>query len=223
MRLWISSLFGLPFSGSFRCLLLFPAFRPQSLDSAAVMEQLPPPLVIVFELRVRALSLRRLIGAVAGSILGIFGAFLFSLVLRNSLPAGPMHSLLQIFVLLLMCLRRPGHRNKQGRTAQPLGAWRPLQRRAQRGKRNLKVLDTSAIIDGRIADMADTGFLDGTLVVPEFVLRELQMVADSQDGFETSARTPRPRRAATDAGQFAAHRPDRRGRLSATSAKSISN
>ena len=38
------------------------------------------------------------------------------------------------------------------------------------------------IIDGRIADIAEAGFIDGTLVVPEFVLRELQMVADSTDG-----------------------------------------
>jgi len=49
------------------------------------------------------------------------------------------------------------------------------------GTGGLKLLDTSAIIDGRIADMADTGFLDGTLVIPEFVLHELQMVADSSD------------------------------------------
>jgi hypothetical protein len=45
--------------------------------------------VIVFELRVRALSLRRLIGAVAGSVLGIFGAALFCLVLRSAPLAGP--------------------------------------------------------------------------------------------------------------------------------------
>jgi len=49
------------------------------------------------------------------------------------------------------------------------------------GKRNIKVIDTSAIIDGRIADISETGFLEGVLVVPEFVLRELQMVADSSD------------------------------------------
>ena len=48
-------------------------------------------------------------------------------------------------------------------------------------KRNTKVIDTSAIIDGRIADIAETGFLEGTLIIPEFVLRELQMVADSSD------------------------------------------
>ena len=47
-----------------------------------------------------------------------------------------------------------------------------------------KVLDTSVIIDGRIADICETGFLDGTLVVPQFVLRELQQVADSSDSLK---------------------------------------
>src|SRR5205823_11715000 len=48
-------------------------------------------------------------------------------------------------------------------------------------KRDYKILDTSVIIDGRIADVAETGFLGGTLVIPQFVLRELQQVADSPD------------------------------------------
>ena len=43
------------------------------------------------------------------------------------------------------------------------------------------MLDTSVIIDGRIADIAEAGFIDGMIVVPEFVLRELQVVADSTD------------------------------------------
>ena len=44
------------------------------------------------------------------------------------------------------------------------------------------LLDTSVIIDGRVADIAQSGFLRGTLVVPKFVLNELQYVADSADG-----------------------------------------
>ena len=44
-----------------------------------------------------------------------------------------------------------------------------------------KIVDTSVIIDGRIADICDSGFLDGTLMVPRFVLRELQNIADSPD------------------------------------------
>ena len=53
-----------------------------------------------------------------------------------------------------------------------------------------KVLDTSVIIDGRVADICKTGFLEGTLVVPHFVLRELQQIADSAD----SAKRNRGRR-----------------------------
>lgn len=44
-----------------------------------------------------------------------------------------------------------------------------------------KILDTSVIIDGRIADICKTGFVDGVLVIPEFVLEELQHIADSSD------------------------------------------
>src|ERR1035441_2653126 len=53
--------------------------------------------VIVFEFRVRALSLRRLIGAVFGSVLGIFGAALFCMGLRSALQPGSTSSVLQIF------------------------------------------------------------------------------------------------------------------------------
>ncbi|WP_096202178.1 PIN/TRAM domain-containing protein [Bacillus sp. FJAT-45350] len=50
----------------------------------------------------------------------------------------------------------------------------------KQGVRN-KILDTSVIIDGRIADICKTGFLEGTLIIPEFVLEELQHIADSSD------------------------------------------
>jgi uncharacterized protein YacL len=47
--------------------------------------------------------------------------------------------------------------------------------------RSHKILDTSVIIDGRISDICDTAFIDGDLVVPQFILKELQLVADSAD------------------------------------------
>lgn len=50
-----------------------------------------------------------------------------------------------------------------------------------RGGKRLVVLDTSVIVDGRVVDIRDTGFLDGILVVPRFVLDELQTLADSED------------------------------------------
>ena len=49
------------------------------------------------------------------------------------------------------------------------------------GRDLLKILDTSSIIDGRIADLCKTGFLEGVLIIPNFVLNELQKIADSSD------------------------------------------
>jgi uncharacterized protein YacL len=51
-------------------------------------------------------------------------------------------------------------------------------------QKRYRILDTSVIIDGRIADICETGFMDGTLVVPQFVLKELQLVADSSDALK---------------------------------------
>ena len=167
-------------------------FRPFGLNPwiSAVAGAAAACLVIAFERRVRALSLRRLLGAVTGSTLGILGAFLISLVLRNSLPAGPAQSILQIFVLLLMCYIGLVIGTSKGDMLNLSALGDLFNTERTSAKRNLKLLDTSAIIDGRIADMAETGFLDGALVVPEFILRELQMVADSQD----SSRRQRGRR-----------------------------
>jgi uncharacterized protein YacL len=53
-----------------------------------------------------------------------------------------------------------------------------------RPQKRYKILDTSVIIDGRVAEVVETGFLDGTLVVPQFVLKELQSVADSSDALK---------------------------------------
>ncbi len=137
--------------------------------------------VIVFELRVRALTLRRLIGAVVGSVLGIFGAFLFCLVLKTAPLSTTNSAVLQIFVLLLMTYVGLLVGASKGDLLNP-AALGTIFSGEKPTRRTAKVLDTSVIIDGRIADIAEAGFIDGMLVVPEFVLRELQVVADSTDG-----------------------------------------
>jgi uncharacterized protein YacL len=53
--------------------------------------------------------------------------------------------------------------------------------RGEAKQENSKLLDTSVVIDGRVADICETGFLEGTLIIPQFVLRELQQIADSSD------------------------------------------
>ena len=61
------------------------------------------------------------------------------------------------------------------------GAAGSMGRLRRRGQIASKVLDTSVIIDGRIGDLIRTGFLDGDILVPEFVLSELQNIADSSN------------------------------------------
>jgi uncharacterized protein YacL len=139
--------------------------------------------VILFELRLRAVSLRRLIGAAIGSVLGILGAYLFSLVIRNSIPAGSTQSFLQLLVILLMAYVGLVVGANKGDLLN-LSALGGVFGGEKQGKRSCKILDTSVIIDGRIADIAETGFLDGVIVTPQFVLRELQLVADSADSLK---------------------------------------
>lgn len=52
------------------------------------------------------------------------------------------------------------------------------------GQKRGKILDSSAIIDGRILDILDTDFIDGDIIIPRFVLQELQVLADSEDGMK---------------------------------------
>lgn len=55
---------------------------------------------------------------------------------------------------------------------------------AEKSTTHWKILDTSVIIDGRIADICQTKFLEGTIVIPQFVLEELQHIADSSDALK---------------------------------------
>ena len=159
--------------------------RPLGLDPrpAAVVGLLFGLAVVLFEIRLRRVSLKRLIGAVIGSILGIIGAYLFSLVIRNSLQPGPTQSFLQLFLMLLMAYIGLVVGAGKGDLLN-LAALGGIFGGEKQSKKSYKILDTSVIIDGRIADIAETGFLDGVIVLPQFVLRELQLVADSADSMK---------------------------------------
>src|ERR1035437_9469741 len=139
--------------------------------------------VFLFEVRLQRASLRRLIGAAVGSILGILGAYLMGLVLaRTSIPEGS-RSFLDIGLLLVMTYIGlvVGANKGDMLNLQALGGLFGSERSTRRIP---KVLDTSVIIDGRIADICEAHFLDGVLLIPQFVLRELQLVADSADSMK---------------------------------------
>src|SRR5579864_6826695 len=139
--------------------------------------------VILFEWRLRLVSLKRLIGAAIGSILGIIGAYLFALILKSVVTDGPTQRFLELMVMLLMAYVGLIVGANKGDLLN-LNALGGIFGGEKQGKKSYKILDTSVIIDGRIADIAETGFLDGIIVTPQFVLRELQLVADSADSLK---------------------------------------
>ena len=163
------------------CFLIKPFNLPQNLDAGVGL--LIGAAIVVFEWRLRVMSLKRLIGAAIGSVLGIIGAYLFALVIRNSIPASPTQSFLQITVMMIMAYVGLAVGANKGDLLN-LSALGGIFGGEKQGKKSYKILDTSVIIDGRIADIAETGFLDGTIVIPQFVLRELQLVADSADSLK---------------------------------------
>jgi uncharacterized protein YacL len=157
-------------------------FRPFSLSHllGAIAGFIFAFAVILFEVRLRRASLRRLIGAVIGSILGILGAYLTTLVLVHTSMPESTRSFISLAVFLVMAYIGliVGANKGDMLNLQALGGLFGTER----GSRQIyKVLDTSVIIDGRVVDIAEAHFIDGTIIIPQFVLRELQMVADSAD------------------------------------------
>jgi uncharacterized protein YacL len=134
--------------------------------------------IILIEVALRKVKGRILVGGFLGLIGGLLVAKVISSPLSFIFPEGN-----GLFIQLILSLLF-GY----------LGAILGIKRaegfhisdilRAFRGgpqEENIKILDTSVIIDGRIADICETGFLEGTFILPQFILQELQYIADSSD------------------------------------------
>jgi uncharacterized protein YacL len=138
---------------------------------------------VVFEMWLEKTSLKRLIGATVGVTLGILGALMTSHILALTTVDKSMLSFIQVGTFLVMVYMGLILGASKGDLLN-LAALGGLFSGERPVKKSFKVLDTSVIIEGRIADVCETGFLDGVLIIPQFVLRELQMVADSSDSLK---------------------------------------
>lgn len=149
---------------------------------SAVVAALTAAAIVFFEIRIRRASLKTLIGAAVGSILGIVGAYLIGSLIsqQESLAVAPetktFLTLSLTFLMAYVGLMVGAAKGDYLDLAALGGIFSD-----KTARRDYKILDTSVIIDGRIADVAETGFLGGTIVIPQFILRELQQVADSPD------------------------------------------
>ncbi len=141
-------------------------------------------LTLLMENRLRKVSLKNLLGSFIGLIFGVILANLisnifFPFLFNEQQTALPLYGLLYGvcgYIGLRIGLKKGGefHLSRGPRDWKPMGKGLPRDGIA-------KILDTSVIIDGRIADIAETGFLEGPLLIPQFVLGELQHIADSHD------------------------------------------
>jgi uncharacterized protein YacL len=139
-------------------------------------------LVLIFETRVRQTAITRVLGALIGGAIGLAIARGVTSGLFWADSADRRVAFLHSFTLMVLPYIGLVLGGKHGEWLEParlIGLFR-----AAGPQRRYKILDTSVIIDGRIADVCETGFIDGTLVIPQFVLKELQLVADSADSLK---------------------------------------
>jgi uncharacterized protein YacL len=161
--------------------LLTRAFHPMAIVDIGVGAALGA-LIVFIETRLRSAEVTDLLGALIGGAIGLglsktIGAALFWADTSDSRIVFLHSVILLVFPYLGIVM---GARK---------GEWLEPQRivnlfRNTGPQKRYRILDTSVIIDGRIADICETGFLDGTLVIPQFVLKELQLVADSADSLK---------------------------------------
>jgi uncharacterized protein YacL len=135
--------------------------------------------------QVQAMSTAEFVASVVGLILGLLMALLLGLPL-SALPE-PFGTFMPLGVSICLGLGMVGltvaKREDLVAAAQAAGLFRQtdLKSHSRESGEVQVIVDTSAIIDGRIADIVDSGFLYGRLVIPHFVLDELQRIADSSD------------------------------------------
>ncbi|MFH1552805.1 MAG: PIN domain-containing protein [Candidatus Omnitrophota bacterium] len=137
-------------------------------------------LVLIFvEVKLKSVSLRNLSAAAFGLVFGFFMAWMVTLILKLIPMDEVFYSSLQIVFTLVFCYLGMIIAMKGKDEFNLVIPYVRFSREDQRDQ--LFLLDTSVIIDGRIVGVYETGFLEGKLVVPRFVLQELQYIADSPD------------------------------------------
>ncbi len=138
------------------------------------------------EKRLESMPMQQVIGGTCGLILGLIVAFLCTQIFAL-LGSSIATTALGLIVYVLLGSIGINLGQKRGRELRldfadfPAKERRHGKRGAQSENSPQKILDTSVIIDGRVFDICKTGFLEGELVIPQFVLAELRHIADSGD------------------------------------------
>jgi uncharacterized protein YacL len=155
---------------------------PVGLVANVVFAVVLAGLVVAFETQLADIAPSRVLGALIGCAIGLALARAIESGLFFADAGTARVEFLHAFVLIVFPYLGLVLGGRNGEWLEPARLMALF--RSTGSRRHYKILDTSVIIDGRIADVCDTGFIDGTLVVPQFVLKELQLVADSGDSLK---------------------------------------
>ena len=139
-------------------------------------------IAVGFEWQLHNTAVTQMLGAFIGGAIGLVLAKGISAALFWADHGAAKVAFLHSFILLVFPYLGLILGGRKGEWLEPARLMALF--RASGPQRHYKILDTSVIIDGRVADLCDTGFIDGTLVIPQFVLKELQLVADSADSMK---------------------------------------
>lgn len=136
---------------------------------------------LMVEWILRRVQVKALISGLIGLLIGLFLArsLLDTLTILLDPLAPSVRISLELLFMVAAGYIAAAVAVEKGRELRILDLVRAVKE--QPGLERNKILDTSVIIDGRIADICETGFIEGTLIIPQFVLRELQHIADSSD------------------------------------------
>lgn len=140
-------------------------------------------IVLVSEYLLKKANIKTIIGGFIGLLLGIFSASLLGFLSGSILMEDQMFFFpWRFFLFISFGYLGLAFGIKVGEEFSPIGVRRMLNDTPVESNR--KILDTSVIIDGRIADLCETGFLEGEFIIPQFILQELQHIADSSDSLK---------------------------------------
>lgn len=139
-------------------------------------------LIVYLETMIRKSQFKIIWGSTLGTFAGVLLGWVFGSIYQTIAPDNSTIIFIRIFFLLILPYIGFLVGTRRFEWLDPAHFLRFFREKSV--GRVYKILDTSVIIDGRIADICDTAFVEGTLILPQFILKELQMIADSSDGIK---------------------------------------
>lgn len=136
-------------------------------------------LIIFLETKIRQNQFKVIWGSTVGTIGGVVLGWLLGVIYQHVAQDSGTQLFIRAFFLLIMPYIGFLVGSRKYEWLDPAYVVGLFKEKSN--GRSFKILDTSVVIDGRIADICNTSFIEGTLIVPQFILKELQVIADSAD------------------------------------------